>query len=170
MPAKKRKFLREMTPAELAEVEKKVEKAARETMLKLGLEITEGRPPAKKRKRPAKRPKPAKAKKPAGYCKPHISRKTEKVSARAHTALARKVWKGDCKRTAGGLEKEDLVKNKRGTIVSRKRHAAALKGPLRSWVDAAKSLGYFKPGTFTKLPKKGTAAYAEIRKAYRAQR
>lgn len=39
----------------------------------------------------------------------------------------RMVWNGTAKHTAGGLTKEHLMKNKRGKIVSKKRHAIAKK-------------------------------------------
>jgi len=36
-----------------------------------------------------------------------------------------RVWRGEIKRTKGGLTKDDLMKNKSGKIVSRRRSAAA---------------------------------------------
>ena len=38
-----------------------------------------------------------------------------------------RVWKGELKKTTGGLRKQDLMKNKRGKIVSRKKSEAAKK-------------------------------------------
>ena len=38
-----------------------------------------------------------------------------------------RVWKGDLKKTSGGLRKQDLMKNKRGKIVSKKKSEAAKK-------------------------------------------
>jgi len=38
-----------------------------------------------------------------------------------------RVWKGELKKTSGGLRKQDLMKNKRGKIVSRKKSEAAKK-------------------------------------------
>ena len=38
-----------------------------------------------------------------------------------------KVWKGLKKKTSGGLTKKDLMKNKRGKIVSKKQHRLAKK-------------------------------------------
>ena len=38
-----------------------------------------------------------------------------------------RVWKGELKKTSGGLRKQDLMKNKRGKIVSRKKSDAARK-------------------------------------------
>ena len=38
-----------------------------------------------------------------------------------------RVWKGELKKTTGGLRKQDLIKNKRGKIVSKKKSEAARK-------------------------------------------
>ena len=37
------------------------------------------------------------------------------------------VWHGTADRTAGGLTKSDLMKNKRGKVVSKKQHAIGMK-------------------------------------------
>ncbi len=37
------------------------------------------------------------------------------------------VWKGEAQKTGGGLKKDDLMKNKRGKVVSKKKHAHGLK-------------------------------------------
>lgn len=37
------------------------------------------------------------------------------------------VWHGTAKRTAGGLTKKDLIKNKQGRLVSKKKHTTAKK-------------------------------------------
>lgn len=59
------------------------------------------------------------------------------------------VWHGTAKHTSGGLVKRDLMKTKKGRIVSRKKHAAGKKA-LKNLVKA----GYkAKKGTF-KLFKK----------------
>lgn len=42
--------------------------------------------------------------------------KTQRVGSR------RKVWNGGAEMTAGGLRKDDLMKNKHGRIVSKKKH------------------------------------------------
>jgi hypothetical protein len=39
----------------------------------------------------------------------------------------KEVFEGKALRTPGGLTKDDLMKNKRGTIVSKKQHANGLK-------------------------------------------
>jgi hypothetical protein len=59
------------------------------------------------------------------------------------------VWHGTARHTSGGLTKRDLMKTKKGRIVSRKKHAAGKKA-LKNLVKA----GYkAKKGTF-KLFKK----------------
>ena len=59
------------------------------------------------------------------------------------------VWHGNARHTSGGLTKKDLMKTKKGRIVSRKKHAAGKKA-LKNLVKA----GYkAKKGTF-KLFKK----------------
>ena len=47
-----------------------------------------------------------------------------------------RVWKGELKKTSGGLTKKDLVKNKRGKIVSKKKSSQAVgdENNLGSWL------------------------------------
>ena len=48
-----------------------------------------------------------------------------------------RVWKGELKKTSGGLTKKDLIKNKRGKIVSKKKSEAAKKNKennLGTWL------------------------------------
>jgi hypothetical protein len=47
-----------------------------------------------------------------------------------------RVWKGELKKTSGGLTKNDLIKNKRGKIVSKKKsnHAVGDENNLGSWL------------------------------------
>ena len=60
-----------------------------------------------------------------------------------------KVWHGTLKKTPGGLTKKDLMKNKRGKIVSKKRHNLAKKKKTLI------KLGYkAKKGTFKAFHKK----------------
>ena len=59
------------------------------------------------------------------------------------------VWHGTAKRTSGGLTKKDLMKTKKGRIVSRRKHAAGKKA-----LKNLKKAGFVaKKGTF-KLFKK----------------
>jgi len=74
------------------------------------------------------------------------ARSTRKVPAVGSKA---QVWHGTARHTSGGLTKKDLMKTKKGRIVSRKKHAAGKKA-LKNLVKA----GYkAKKGTF-KLFKK----------------
>ncbi len=59
------------------------------------------------------------------------------------------VWHGTAKHTSGGLTKKDLMKTKKGRIVSKRKHAAGKKA-----LAQLKKAGYVaKKGTF-KLFKK----------------
>ena len=59
------------------------------------------------------------------------------------------VFHGTAKHTSGGLKKKDLMKTRKGRIVSKKKHAAGLKA-----IKVLKKKGYVaKKGTF-KLFKK----------------
>jgi hypothetical protein len=65
------------------------------------------------------------------------------------TGSKSQVWHGTAKHTSGGLTKKDLMKTKKGRIVSKKKHAAGLKA-----LGQLKKAGYVaKKGTF-KLFKK----------------
>jgi DVNP family len=62
---------------------------------------------------------------------------------------AAQVFHGTAKHTSGGLTKKDLMKTKKGRVVSKKKHAAGKKAIMR-----LRKLGYVaKKGTF-KLFKK----------------
>ena len=76
-----------------------------------------------------------------------------------------RVWKGMLKKTSGGLTKADLVKNKRGKIVSKKKSAAAKKNKennlgqwLRSKGDHFLSKG-LKAENIVKKGKPGRKAF-----------
>lgn len=65
------------------------------------------------------------------------------------TGSKSQVWHGTAKHTSGGLTRKDLMKTKKGRIVSKRKHAAGLKA-----VKQLKKAGYVaKKGTF-KLFKK----------------
>lgn len=58
------------------------------------------------------------------------------------------VWHGNAKKTTGGLTKKDLVQNKWGEIVSRKKHMTAKKE------KRLEKYGYFaKKGSFGAIKK-----------------
>jgi hypothetical protein len=65
------------------------------------------------------------------------------------TGSKSQVWHGTAKHTSGGLTKKDLMKTRKGRIVSKKKHAAGKKA-----LSQLKKAGYVaKKGTF-KLFKK----------------
>ena len=65
------------------------------------------------------------------------------------TGTKAQVWHGNAKHTSGGLTRKDLMKTKRGRIVSRRKHAAGQKA-----IKTLRKMGYVaKKGSF-KLFKK----------------
>ena len=61
------------------------------------------------------------------------------------------VWHGTAKKTTGGLTKSDLMKNKHGRIVSRRKHNIGKKS-----IKHLRKLGYIaKKGKFSLFHKKG---------------
>jgi hypothetical protein len=60
------------------------------------------------------------------------------------------VWHGNAKKTSGGLTKKDLMKNKHGRIVSRKKHASGKKT-----IKHLRKLGYVAKKGHFKLFHKG---------------
>jgi hypothetical protein len=75
------------------------------------------------------------------------------------TGTKAQVWHGSAKHTSGGLTRKDLMKTKRGRIVSRRKHAAGQKAikTLRKMGYVAKK-GSFK--LFKKMGKRGGSASA----------
>jgi hypothetical protein len=69
-----------------------------------------------------------------------IMAQTQNVPAVGSKAM---VWHGNAKHTPGGLTRKDLMKTKKGRIVSRKKHAIG-----RKRIQTLRKLGY--------KPKKGT--------------
>ena len=60
------------------------------------------------------------------------------------------VWHGTAKHTSGGLTKKDLMKTKKGRIVSRRKHAAGQRA-----IKKLRKLGYIaKKGKFSLFTKK----------------
>lgn len=61
------------------------------------------------------------------------------------TGTKAQVYHGTAKHTAGGLTKKDLMKTKRGRIVSKKQHASGLKA-----IKKLRKMGFIaKKGKFT---------------------
>jgi hypothetical protein len=70
------------------------------------------------------------------------------------------VFHGTAKKTSGGLEKSDLLKNKHGEIVSRKKHLTAKKE------KRLEKFGYFtKKGKFGFVKKEKSSKSRKSRKA-----
>lgn len=57
------------------------------------------------------------------------TRKVDKYGSR------RKVWSGGAEMTVGGLRKDDLLKTKRGRIVSKKKHSRMVAGQEENGTD-----------------------------------
>lgn len=75
------------------------------------------------------------------------------------------VMHGTAYKTPGGLKKGDLLMNKRGSIVSRKKHASAKKD------KRLEKHGYFtKKGHFGAIKKDGTKAPRKKRKGTRKRK
>jgi hypothetical protein len=69
------------------------------------------------------------------------------------------VWRGKLEKTNGGLKKKDLIKNKRGKIVSKKRHNLAKRR------KTLMKLGYkTEKGVFKKFTKKRTVKKSKSNK------
>ena len=71
------------------------------------------------------------------------------------------MWRGELKKTAGGLTKKDLIKNKRGRIVSKKKSEGARKeNNLKTWLrKPGESFGQKLKDAGKPLPaKKGSKA------------
>merc|ERR1719240_2360390 len=96
--------------------------------------------------------------------------KAMKVSKIAKGKLARSVvFRGSKEKTQSGLKKSDLMKNKRGRIVSKKAHASAKKrfSNVSGWVKAVqqarKALGV---KGFAAI-KKGSPLYKKAKELYK---
>ena len=64
------------------------------------------------------------------------------------------VWRGKLEKTNGGLKKRDLMKNKRGKIVSKKRHKLAKRRKTLMKLGYKTEKGVFKKFTKKKSVKK----------------
>merc|ERR1719461_662154 len=98
---------------------------------------------ARKARRAAKPKAPKAARKPRApkASKKRAVRRTKpkkpkRVTKKMQTGSMRKVWNGSAKWTAGGLTKDDLMKNSRGCIVSKKMHAKGQTIGKSGWTAA----------------------------------
>ena len=74
----------------------------------------------------------------------NITRKNMEGGSMPAVGTKAQVWHGTAKHTSGGLTKSDLMKTRKGRIVSKKKHAAGLKA-----IKRLRKLGYVaKKGTF----------------------
>ena len=72
------------------------------------------------------------------------TRKNKQQGGMVAVGSKSQVWHGTAKHTSGGLTKKDLMKTKKGRIVSKRKHAAGLKA-----LKQLKKSGYVaKKGTF----------------------
>ena len=79
----------------------------------------------------------------------------------------RQVWNGRAVRTSGGLQRRDLVQNRRGKIVSRKKSIAGRKAskPLDLWRECLSEAAAINNCAFH-VASKGTAVYRYAKKCY----
>jgi hypothetical protein len=76
--------------------------------------------------------------------KNNMRKTTQMGGALKATGTKAEVWHGTAKHTSGGLKKSDLMKTKRGRIVSKRKHAAGQKA-----IAKLRKMGYVaKKGTF----------------------
>ena len=69
-----------------------------------------------------------------------------------------RVWRGEIRKTTGGLTKADLTKNKAGKIVSKRKSLAAVKANnLGNWIRAKGDPFKGKPAAFPTKGKKSDA-------------
>ena len=88
--------------------------------------------------------KSRKARKASKASKASNTRKASKAGKVPSVGTKAQVWHGSAKHTSGGLNKSDLMKTKKGRIVSRKKHAAGKRALSR-----LRKAGYVaKKGTF----------------------
>merc|ERR1719473_746970 len=98
--------------------------------------------------------------------------KTSQIAKGAHMRAS--VWSGGKVKTASGHTKTDLMKNKRGKIVTKKQHSAGGKSykNIKKWTDAFKQArkalaitGFVPCGGRTA---QGKALYAKTKSLYQA--
>merc|ERR1712151_2044 len=79
------------------------------------------------------------------------------------------VLKGTRKKTVGGLEKSDLMKNKRGKVVSRKASQRGKQSPwMKACASARKALGITGFAVVGGKSAQGQALYAKAKSLYNA--
>merc|ERR1719146_517457 len=95
--------------------------------------------------------------------------KAKKVSKIAKGKNARAVvFRGNKEKTLTGLKKTDLMKNKRGKIVSKKAHAVALKryANIKGWTTAVSKARKALGVKGFQAVKKGSPLYKKAKELY----
>merc|ERR1711988_1385417 len=95
--------------------------------------------------------------------------KAKRVSKIAKGKFAKSVvLRGTKEKTVGGLRKTDLMKNKRGKIVSKKAHAAALKrySSIKGWITAVQKARKALGVKGFQAVKKGSPLYTKAKELY----
>ena len=119
------------------------------------------------RRKAAKVPRAAKRSKTARKATKKVAKRTVKKQ-KIRVGSMRRVFSGTADRTGGGLVKKDLIKNKRGKVVSKKANAVGKKkfrnSALSRWVQAcAKARAELNLVGFVAC-KKGTSYYKLAKK------
>merc|ERR1719263_1825558 len=95
--------------------------------------------------------------------------KAKRVSKIAKGKNARSmVFRGNKEKTLTGLKTTDLIKNKRGKIVSKKAHASALKrySAIKGWTQAVQKARKVLGVKGFQAIKKGSPLYAKAKEIY----
>jgi len=79
------------------------------------------------------------------------------------------VFRGNKEKTVGGLQKKDLIMNKRGKIVSKKQSAQGKKafGAIKGWLAAVQKARRVLKVTGFAAIKRGTPLYAKAKEFYK---
>merc|ERR1712146_337011 len=104
-----------------------------------------------------------------GAAKVQKAMKAKRVSKIAKGKLAKLVvFRGGKEKTLTGLKKTDLMKNKRGRIVSKKVHAAGLRkyANIKGWTTAVQKARKALNVQGFQAVKKGTPLYKKAKELY----
>ena len=170
--AVKRRATKRVTRRKAAKVPRAAKCAAKRVTRKAAKKAA--KVPKAPKKRTAKRRTARKAAKvPRASKGKKASKKVTKRAAKKQkikVGSMRRVWSGTCDRTKGGLTKKDLMKNKRGKIVSKKQNASSKKkfrsSALSKWVAATQKARAELGLTGFVACKKGTSYYKLAKKYF----
>ena len=156
--AVKRRTTKRVTRRRTAKVRRAAKKAVRRVTRKVA--------------RKAKTPKTPKRRQTSRKVSKRVSKRVSRKSRKPRIKYGsmRRVWSGTVDRTKGGLTKKDLVKNKRGKIVSKKQMKVGQKkfknSALSKWVEATQQARKELGLTGFVACKKGTTYYKLAKKYY----